>query len=120
MLGQDDNERIMGERLRQWGLAVQWNTELVSFEQSADPRHGDAQTAATARPARSRRVHGGCDGGRSTVRELSASGFRAPYEHVFFVADTKRTHDGAGRMNVYLLRDGFHLFFPMRGRIGCA
>src|SRR2546425_7762713 len=36
MLGQDDNERIMGERLRDWGMAVQWNTELVSFEQASD------------------------------------------------------------------------------------
>ena len=29
MLGQDDNERIMGEHLRRWGHPVQWNTELV-------------------------------------------------------------------------------------------
>src|SRR6266705_177986 len=36
MLGQDDNERIMGERLHQWGMAVQWNTELVAFEQAPD------------------------------------------------------------------------------------
>ena len=36
MLGQDDNERIMGERLREFGVAVQWNTELVSLEQSRD------------------------------------------------------------------------------------
>src|SRR5258706_2049908 len=28
MLGQDDNERIMGEHLRNWFVAVQWNTEL--------------------------------------------------------------------------------------------
>src|SRR5688572_10043252 len=28
MLGQDDNERIMGEHLRNWGMNVQWNTEL--------------------------------------------------------------------------------------------
>ncbi|HET7200051.1 MAG TPA: FAD-dependent monooxygenase, partial [Burkholderiales bacterium] len=36
MLGQDDNERIMGEHLRKYGLAVEWNTELVSFEQAPD------------------------------------------------------------------------------------
>ena len=33
ILGQDDNERIMGDRLRDWGLAVQWNTELLGLEQ---------------------------------------------------------------------------------------
>jgi len=29
ILGQDDNERILGDRLRDWGMSVQWNTELV-------------------------------------------------------------------------------------------
>src|SRR5262245_41899178 len=33
MLGQDDNERIMGDHLRHWDLAIQWNTELVGLEQ---------------------------------------------------------------------------------------
>src|SRR4029453_6825991 len=32
VLGQDDNERIMGERLREWGVDVQWNTELLALE----------------------------------------------------------------------------------------
>src|SRR5258708_25233938 len=55
ILGQDDNERIMGERLRQWGLAVQWNTELVAFEQAPDQvaatlkaRDGSARTPGDA------------------------------------------------------------------------
>src|SRR4029079_12019688 len=34
MLGQDDNERIMGAHLRHWGVDVQWNTELVALEQA--------------------------------------------------------------------------------------
>src|SRR5215467_11358623 len=36
ILGQDDNERIMGERLQDWRMAVQWNTELVALEQEPD------------------------------------------------------------------------------------
>src|ERR1044072_7813034 len=36
LLGQDENERIMGEKLREYGIAVQWNTELVAFEQHPD------------------------------------------------------------------------------------
>src|SRR5690242_15342179 len=35
MLGQDANEHIMGAHLAQWGLAVQWNTELTALEQQA-------------------------------------------------------------------------------------
>src|SRR5437867_4832116 len=37
ILGQDDNERIMGDKLRDWGMSVQWNTELVGLEQ--EPTH---------------------------------------------------------------------------------
>jgi 2-polyprenyl-6-methoxyphenol hydroxylase-like FAD-dependent oxidoreductase len=117
MLGQDDNERIMGERLRRWGMAVQWNTELVAFEQAPD------QVTATlkTRDGSTRKVVAayiaGCDGGHSTVRELSGITFPgAPYEHVFFVADTVATGPMIpGELNIYLWRDGFHLFFPMRG-----
>src|SRR5690348_2101279 len=29
ILGQDDNERLLGEALREWGTAVEWSTELV-------------------------------------------------------------------------------------------
>ena len=51
------------------------------------------------------------------VRERTAITFPgAPYEHVFFVADTETTGDMvADQVNVYLWQDGFHLFFPMRG-----
>jgi len=41
----------------------------------------------------------------------------APYEHVFFVADTEMTGTMVpDEVNVYLFRDGFHLLFPMRGK----
>src|SRR5438046_896525 len=36
ILGQDDNERIMGDKLRDWGLSVHWNIELVGIEQKED------------------------------------------------------------------------------------
>ena len=36
MLGQDDNEHIMGESLNGFGVTVQWNTELVSLMQRSD------------------------------------------------------------------------------------
>jgi hypothetical protein len=51
------------------------------------------------------------------VRHLNSIDFPgAPYEHVFFVADTRVTGPMVpGELNVYLWRDGFHLFFPMRG-----
>jgi 2-polyprenyl-6-methoxyphenol hydroxylase-like FAD-dependent oxidoreductase len=117
VLGQDDNERILGDRLRAWGMSVEWNTELVALDQGPD------QATATVRSAggETRRISAawvaGCDGARSSVRELCGIPFPgAPYEHVFFVADTEMTGNMVpDEVNVYLWRDGFHLFFPMRG-----
>jgi 2-polyprenyl-6-methoxyphenol hydroxylase-like FAD-dependent oxidoreductase len=117
VLGQDDNERILGDRLRDWGLSVQWNTELVNLEQhdgevSATLKQADGATHKIAA-----QWVAGCDGARSFVRQATAITFPgAPYDHVFFVADTEaRGNMVANEVNIYLWRDGFHLFFPMRG-----
>lgn len=117
ILGQDDNERILGDRLREQGGDVVWNTELTGLAQ-----HADHVVATLKQPDGSTRALrtgwvAGCDGARSAVRQLNGIDFPgAPYEHVFFVADV----EAAGGMvpdeiNVYLWRSGFHLFFPMRG-----
>jgi 2-polyprenyl-6-methoxyphenol hydroxylase-like FAD-dependent oxidoreductase len=118
ILGQDDNEKIMGEKLRDWGMSVQWNTELVALDQQAD--HVKAtlkQPDGTTRKITAEWV-AGCDGAHSSVRELSGISFPgAPYEHVFFVADTEVTGSMVpDEVNVYLWQEGFHLFFPMRGK----
>ena len=117
VLGQDDNERLLGEALRNQGLSVQWNTELVGLTQDTD------HVTATLKNPDGRRAEvtvpwlAGCDGARSSVRELSGIAFEgAPYQHVFFVADLQMTGSMAPEvLNVYLWRTGFHLLFPMRG-----
>jgi 2-polyprenyl-6-methoxyphenol hydroxylase-like FAD-dependent oxidoreductase len=117
MLGQDDNERILGDHLRLWNIPIRWNTELVALTQA--PTHvsatvkqpdGSTTTITAAYVA-------GCDGARSAVREMNGIAFPgAPYEQVFFVADTEVTGSMVpGDVNVYLWRNGFHLYFPMRG-----
>jgi 2-polyprenyl-6-methoxyphenol hydroxylase-like FAD-dependent oxidoreductase len=118
VLGQDDNERIMGERLREFGLLVQWSTELVSLDQKPDRVVATLRDVNGATRSVSVSWVGGCDGARSTVRELCGITFPgAPYEHVFFVADIEATGQMVpDEVNVYLWRDGFHLFFPMRGK----
>jgi 2-polyprenyl-6-methoxyphenol hydroxylase-like FAD-dependent oxidoreductase len=117
ILGQDDNERLLGEALQNWGMAVQWNTELVGLVQQPDRVLAKIkQPDGTVRELSAAWV-AGCDGARSAVRELNGVGFLgAPYEHVFFVADTQMTGSMVpDELNVYFWRDGFHLFFPMRG-----
>lgn len=118
MLGQDDNEHIMGEKLSELGVSIRWNTELIEIEQK--PHHVDVtlkQPDGTSTKITASWV-AGCDGSRSAVRELNGIGFPgAPYEHTFFVADTEAMGPmKPGEVNVYLWRDGFHLLFPMRGQ----
>jgi 2-polyprenyl-6-methoxyphenol hydroxylase-like FAD-dependent oxidoreductase len=118
ILGQDDNERIMGKHLLDQGVSVQWNTELLKFEQQPDSVTATIKTADGVTKQISAAYMAGCDGARSAVREQSGITFPgAPYEHVFFVADTVATGPmRQGELNVYLWRDGFHLLFPMRGQ----
>jgi 2-polyprenyl-6-methoxyphenol hydroxylase-like FAD-dependent oxidoreductase len=117
ILGQDDNERLLGNALRDQGTTISWNTELVGLAQETDRvRATLKQPDGTTREITAAWI-AGCDGAHSAVREFNGIAFQgAPYEHVFFVADTQAT--GAmvpDELNVYLWREGFHLFFPMRG-----
>lgn len=118
VLGQDDNEKILGDHLRALGQDVQWNTELVALEQQAD--HVTAALALADGSTRQITAAwvAGCDGGRSKVRELNGITFPgAPYEHVFYVADVQlRGKLVPDQVNVCLWKEGFHLFFPMRGQ----
>jgi 2-polyprenyl-6-methoxyphenol hydroxylase-like FAD-dependent oxidoreductase len=118
MLGQDDNERLMGAHLANWNLAVRWNTELLGLEQQADHVRATIKESDGSTREITAAYVAGCDGSRSVVRDLNGIGFPgAAYEHVFFVADTEAVGPMVqDELNVYLWRDGFHLFFPMRGR----
>lgn len=118
ILGQDDNERIMGKHLLDQGVAVQWNTELVEFGQQTDSITATIKTVDGTTRQITAGYMAGCDGARSTVREQSGITFPgAPYEHVFFVADTVATGPmRPDELNIYFWRDGFHLLFPMRGQ----
>lgn len=117
ILGQDDNERIMGERLAAQGLTVSWNTELVALEQDSSRVKVTLKAPDGLTRESTALWVAGCDGARSTVRQLCGINFPgAPYEHVFYVADTEMTGSMVpDQVNVYLWRAGFHLLFPMRG-----
>src|SRR6202521_4361297 len=84
ILGQDDNERLMGEALRKQGMDVNWSTELIGLAQETDcVRATLRQAGGTTREITAAWV-GGCDGAHSAVRDLSGIAFQgAPYEHVF-------------------------------------
>ena len=50
ILGQDDNERLLGEALGGWGMTVQWNTELVGLTQETDRVAAELRKMATTGP----------------------------------------------------------------------
>src|SRR5688572_20362923 len=108
ILGQDDNERIMGSKLHELGVDVQWSTELTEL----DPQPGYVDVTLRQPDGSSRRLRAawvaGCDGSRSPVRELSGIGFPgAPYEHVFYVADTEATGNMVPEeLNIFFWNDG--------------
>ena len=117
VLGQDDNELIMGEALNALGFEVQWNTELTGLVQHADRVEATLKLPDGGTRVMTAAYVAGCDGAKSAVREISGIGFPgAPYEHVFFVADVEMTGTMAQeQVNVYFWKSGFHLLFPMRG-----
>ncbi len=117
ILGQDDNEQLMGDALRNHGNTVRWNTELVGIHQDTSKVKATLKQPDGTITEITAAWVAGCDGARSAVRELNAIEFvGAPYEHVFFVADTQMTGPMVpDELNIYLWREGFHLFFPMRG-----
>jgi hypothetical protein len=96
---------------------VLWQHELVALEQLPIGVRVRIRAPGGEHVVMARYVTG-CDGAKSAVRELNRIAFPgAPYEHVFFVADVTVTGPMVpDELNVFLLADGFHLFFPMRGK----
>lgn len=117
VLGQDDNERLLGEKLRGQGQSIDWHTELAGIVQEADRVRATIRRADGSTQEIQASWVAGCDGAHSATRELNGIAFEgAPYENVFFVADVEMTGNMVpDEVNVFLWRQRFHLFFPMRG-----
>ena len=88
-LAQDEHEAILIEHLKAGGVKIEWETELVAFEESdgrvhvITQRHGIKETHSYDYLC-------GCDGAHSTVRKTLGLDFPGgTYEQVFFVADVK-------------------------------
>ena len=117
VLEQSRNEELLGDRLRELGGVVEWQTTLADFDAGPDGvqavlRHADGREERVAA-----RWLVGCDGAKSRVRERLGLAFAGgTYENAFYVADTRV--DWAlpdGELTVCLSRETFVLFFPMPG-----
>jgi 2-polyprenyl-6-methoxyphenol hydroxylase-like FAD-dependent oxidoreductase len=114
---QDQHERLLIERLLDLGIAVERQTELVSF---ADGENG--VTARLRGPGSQEfdceaNYIAGCDGARSTVREAIGTGFPGgTYRQIFYVADVDAAGPAVnGELHVDLDEADFLGVFPLAG-----
>ena len=110
---QDEHERFLIERLREAGVEVERQTELVRFEETADGVMAHLRRRDGAEERSTAAYIAGCDGARSTMREALGVGFPGgTYEHLFYVADVKAS--GAtmnGELHVALDKRIFSWYF---------
>jgi 2-polyprenyl-6-methoxyphenol hydroxylase-like FAD-dependent oxidoreductase len=114
---QDEHERMLIDRLREAGVEVERQTELLRFEETADGVVGYLRRADGSEGSCSAAYIAGCDGARSTMREALGIGFPGgTYEHLFYVADVDaRGPTMNGELHVALDRSDFLVVFPLKG-----
>ncbi len=114
---QDRHERLLIERLAAHGVVVERPVELVGFAEEGDrvvARLGgpDGQEGRCVA-----RYLAGCDGARSTVREVIGAGFPGgTYRQLFYVADVDAGGPALdGELHVDLDEADFLGVFPLAG-----
>jgi 2-polyprenyl-6-methoxyphenol hydroxylase-like FAD-dependent oxidoreductase len=114
---QDLHEEMLVEELLKAGIAVERNTELISFEQSPDGVVVHLKKYPDTMESYQARYLAGCDGAHSAVRRLIDAEFPGgTYEDIFYVADLEAA--GAvinGQLNIALDEADFLAIFPMKG-----
>ncbi|WP_454876652.1 FAD-dependent monooxygenase [Pseudomonas farris] len=114
---QDEHERLLIERLEAFGITVERDTELQSFEETSDGitarlrlPDGQQETCQACYLA-------GCDGARSIVRKTLDTGFPGgTYQQIFYVADVQaRGPTFNGELHVDLDEADFLAVFPLAG-----
>src|SRR6266550_2810536 len=114
---QDQHEQLLIERLGRFGVAVERQTELVSFA------NGENGITARLRGPDGQEVDGeakyiaGCDGARSIVRATIGTGFPGgTYRQIFYVADVEAAGPAVnGELHVDLDEADFLGVFPLAG-----
>ncbi|SFC12312.1 2-polyprenyl-6-methoxyphenol hydroxylase [Alkalibacterium subtropicum] len=115
---QDQHEQVLLDKLNEFGISVEWESELVGLKQV------EAHSEVTIRKNGIVKTEPfnyvvGCDGASSQVRKQSGIDFEGEtYEQVFYVLDAevdgKIVEDDAGGFS--FIKDYFALFFPLRNR----
>ena len=119
ILPQDEHERLLLDRLRDAGVTVERETELLAFEEHGDRIVARLQRAVGQPDTCEAAFVAGCDGAHSRVRETLSIGFGGgTYEHLFYVADVEaRGPVMNGDIHVALDPTDFLAVFPLKGGV---
>jgi len=113
---QDEHEKLLIARLKDFGVAVERQTELMHF---TDDRGGVVARLRTPDGDERCETHfiAGCDGARSLVRETLKSGFPGgTYRQIFYVADVHGSGPAFnGELNIDLDAADFLAVYPLAG-----
>ncbi|HKR30828.1 MAG TPA: FAD-dependent monooxygenase [Terriglobales bacterium] len=114
---QDEHEKLLIQRLAQLGVTIERDTELVSFEETADRVLARIKLPDGTTVASEAAYIAGCDGAHSTVRQALNIGFPGGiYTHLFYVADVQGSGPAMnGDLHVALDRADFLAVFPLKG-----
>jgi 2-polyprenyl-6-methoxyphenol hydroxylase-like FAD-dependent oxidoreductase len=115
---QDEHERLLIDRLAALGGAVERRTALIGFSEGKDHvvarlRGPDGQEVSCEAT-----YIAGCDGARSTVREIMGTGFPGgTYRQIFYVADVEAAGPPLnGELHLDLDEADFLGVFPLAGQ----
>ena len=114
---QDEHEKMLEAKLREYGVRVERGVEAVSFEEDREHYVATRLRRADGGESRCRSAFlAGCDGAHSFVRESIHAGFPGgTYSHLFYVADVRAAGPVAdGELHVALDRADFLGIFPLK------
>lgn len=116
VLPQDQHEEILIEKLKELGVDVERNTELIAFEQSENAVTAEIRKADGSVEVSTADYLAGCDGAHSIVRKKLDVGFEgSTYPHMFYVADVIGYGPALnGELHVSLDKSEFMAFFPLK------
>ncbi len=114
---QNEHERMLIEQLRLRGVEVERNTELIQVDQHEDHVDATVRLPDGSAATFAARYVAGCDGARSTVRELLGIGFPGgTYSELFYVADVQASGPVIDeQVHVDLDRSDLLAVFAMKG-----
>src|SRR5262245_7678770 len=115
---QDQHERLLIDRLEALGVSVERRTELVSFTDEGSRVIARLRKPEGQEESCEASYIAGCDGARSTVREVTGTGFPGgTYRQLFYVADVEAAGPPInGELHADLDEADFLAVFPLAGQ----